>query len=295
MLNSDVSDKVKYLVNSSWADNTKASYNTYIKKWLVYCKEHSIEPYAAKFSQGAEFLAQLYEGNAKYGAIATARSALSAILPSYNGISFGKDPLVSRLIKGVFKRRPSLPKYTVIYDTNIVLCYMKSLPPNAQLLLEMLTKKLCMLLCLLSGQRGQTITYLNLDFMHKDDTSYTFYIPKVLKTTTINFHQEPLVFEAFPHDDTLCIIKCLEEYINRTALIRENACEGDKQLLLSFSYPHKPVKSATIARYIKMFLGMAGIDLTVFSAHSTRSAATIKANNLGLSIKDIKKAAGWKY
>ena len=38
----------------------------------------------------------------------------------------------------------------------------------------------------------------------------------------------------------------------------------------------------------------AGIDITVFTPHSTRAASTSKANNLGLSIKDIAKAAGWK-
>ena len=54
------------------------------------------------------------------------------------------------------------------------------------------------------------------------------------------------------------------------------------------------VKSATMARYVKTFLGMAGIDLTVFTAHSTRAASSSKANNLGLSLRDIAKAAGWK-
>ena len=39
---------------------------------------------------------------------------------------------------------------------------------------------------------------------------------------------------------------------------------------------------------------MAGIDITVFATHSVRSASTSKANNIGLSIKDIQKAAGWK-
>ena len=39
---------------------------------------------------------------------------------------------------------------------------------------------------------------------------------------------------------------------------------------------------------------MAGIDITVFITHSVRSATTSKVNNIGLSIKDIQKAAGWK-
>ena len=38
---------------------------------------------------------------------------------------------------------------------------------------------------------------------------------------------------------------------------------------------------------------MCGIDITIFTAHSTRSASTSTADNMGLSIKDIQKAAGW--
>ena len=68
----------------------------------------------------------------------------------------------------------------------------------------------------------------------------------------------------------------------------------EKTLILSHTYPNKGVKSATLARYVKTFLGMAGIELTVFTAHSTRAASTSKANNIGMSLKDIAKAAGWR-
>ena len=289
-----MSDQVKNLVNSSWAGSTQASYNTQLKKWLEYCKTNNIAPYSANFDQGAEFLAHLYNSDAQYGTVTTARSMLSSILPEKQGTSFGKDPLVSRILKGIFKTRPSLPKHTVIYDTNVILLYIRSLPPNNQLLLELLTLKLCTLLCVLSGQRAQYIRSLNLDYHHKDEDSYTFYIPTILKTTTPTFHQKPLEFIAFPSDEKLCIVQCLDEYITRTELIRENTEEEEKLLVLSYHYPHKAVQSATLARYVKNFLGMAGIDLTVFSAHSTRSASSSKANNIGLSLKDIAKAAGWK-
>ena len=39
---------------------------------------------------------------------------------------------------------------------------------------------------------------------------------------------------------------------------------------------------------------MAEIVITLFTTHSILSALTSKANNIGLSIKDIQKAAGWK-
>jgi len=134
----------------SWAKNTKTSYNLYLRKWLTFCKKENIkEPYKASFRQGMNFLSFLfYEEKASYGHIAAARSALPGVLPKEDGTVFGKNEDVSRLIKGVFKLRPSLPKHTVIYDPNIVLNFIKTLPPNHQLDLEMLTKKLATLLCL---------------------------------------------------------------------------------------------------------------------------------------------------
>ena len=80
----------------------------------------------------------------------------------------------------------------------------------------------------------------------------------------------------------------------RTTNIRENLEGQPKALILSYDYPRHPVWSATIARYVKSVLCNAGIDVTIFSAHSTRSSSTSKANNLGLSLQDIAKAAGWK-
>lgn len=160
-------------------------------------------------------------------------------------------------------------------------------------MLEEITLKLTTLLCILSGQRAQAIAKLSLSHMHQDETSFTFYIPTVLKTSTPTFHQRPLVFNRYPHSEKLCIWSCLKEYLNRTELIRDNVEEGHR-LILSYAAPNHPVKSATICRYVKSFLTKTGIDVTVFTAHSTRSASTSAANNMGLSVKDLAKAAGWR-
>ena len=117
---------------------------------------------------------------------------------------------------------------------------------------------------------------------------------KTLKNTEPGKHQEPLEFLLYPHNEKLCVVNCILEYKRRTELIRENLEGTPTEVVLSYAYPHKHVKSATIARYVKLFLGLAGIDITVFTAHSTRSASTSKANNLGLCLQDIKKAGGWR-
>lgn len=284
------------IINASWAKGTQKSYNNYLQKWKSYCKERQIrDPYEVEDEVAMEFLVHLFNDEGRsYGYVAAARSAMSAVLPKRKGKSFGQNDNVSRLLKGMFKMRPSLPKHTVIYDPDIVISYMQKLPDNKNLELELLTKKLATLLCLLSGQRAQTIGALSLNHHHGTKEQHVFYIPKILKTTRPNNHQEPLCFLKFPEDERICVVNCLETYIQRTENIRENLEDQPQQLLLSYAYPHQPIGVCTIARYIKLFLGMAGIDITVFTAHSTRSASTSKANNIGLTIKDICRAAGWR-
>ena len=87
------------------------------------------------------------------------------------------------MLKGIFKLRPTFPKYTVIYGPDIILMYMDTLPNNSSLLLEDLTKKLCTLLCLLNSQRCQTIASLDLNFSDHSSKKFTFAINKVMKTT----------------------------------------------------------------------------------------------------------------
>ena len=283
---------------SSWAQSTQATYNTEIKKWFVFCKEHSLCPQKPTFELALQFLVWLHEKHAaKYSTIHSARSAMSAFTPTQQEMTFGKDPLVSRVVKGMFRERPRIPRKVVVYDTNKVIRHFSNMPRNKDLMLEQLTKKLTTLLCILSGQRSQTLSKLYIDHMHKDDNIFTFFIPKMLKSTTPTFHQEPLEFHYFPYEKNTCVYSCLEEYLERTKLTRENLPREDDEklpLILSYHPPHNPVKSATLARYVKEMLGEAGIDITVFTTHSTRSASTSKGNNLGLSLKDISKAAGWR-
>ena len=76
--------------------------------------------------------------------------------------------------------------------------------------------------------------------------------------------------------------------------MRENLDENPHKLILLYADTFKPIYAQSIARYIKLFLAMAGIDITVFTTHSIGNASTNKANNIGLSIKYKEKTAGWK-
>ena len=57
--------------------------------------------------------------------------------------------------------------------------------------------------------------------------------------------------------------------------------------------PHKPVAPCTIARWLKEVLKLSGIDVSIFTAHSTRSALASAAADSGVTTSDILKAADW--
>ena len=65
------------------------------------------------------------------------------------------------------------------------------------------------------------------------------------------------------------------------------------QLLISFHRPHRPVKSCSIARWIRSILDSAGMDAAVFKGHSTRSASTSKARAGGVPLEEVIKMADW--
>ena len=254
---------------------------------MIFCVENNVDPVKADVRMGAEFLTQyFYQTTVDYSSLNTARSALSTIIEPTHVVTFGNHLLIKRLLKGIFKERPTLPRYTVTYDVNKVFLYMKSLPPVCELNLETITKCLATLLCLLTGQRSQTLAALSLQYMHRDNNICIFYIPKLLKTSRPTFHQQPLEL----HDPSLCAVTYIEQHITVTQSIRNK----ENNFFISYVQPYKPVTSTTIARWVTDVLEKSGINITTFRAHSTRSASSSKVSKCSkLSLKEIAKAAGW--
>ena len=282
------SKEAQDIVLQAWSQGTTNSYNVYLKQWAEYCTNNNIDSRNATIREGVEFLTHLFHGKKLgYSAINSARSALSLFINTNNALTFGKQDIVSKLLKGMFRLRPSFPKYMVTYDPDIVLRYLSNL---TDMNLKQLTLKLTTLLCLLTGQRNQTIHSLDIKYMHEEDERIIFFIPTILKTTKPNSHLEPLELRRFHDDEALCVVTHILLYIDVTAEVRGSST----QLLLSYVSPHAPVTAATTAKWVKETLKNAGVDTKIFTSHSTRSSSTSAAKMKGLAIRDIRKAAGWK-
>ena len=158
---------------------------------------------------------------------------------------------------------------------------------NSQLSDKDLTHKLTVLMVLSSPSRTSSLQHLNIKFMARNDISYKFYFRKLHKSWRWGKTPPTTSYQAYTQDPNLCVVKTLDKYISCTEAWRSG--EEGSQLLLSFVNPHKPVVSSTISGWLKNILKKAGIDISTFKAHSTRSASTSKADLSGVPIEEILK------
>ena len=101
-------------------------------------------------------------------------------------------------------------------------------------------------------------------------------------------------FPSFAEDHTICTVVTLRAYEERTETFRAKLpVESRSQLFLSIIGQHTPVSSCTIARWLKGFTADAGIDISIFKAHSIRGASCSSAVGAGVTTKDILDAADW--
>ena len=209
-----------------------------------------------------------------------------------DGVRVGQHPMVSRFLKGVYNLRPPAPRYATTWDVDIVLDYLNSLPDNESLSLQQLSHKLTMLLALTNADRCSDLTALDLSYRTYLGDCVRFIIPGLTKTRVSGPPLESL-YPAFPENQRLCPVQTLRAYEQRTLTLRPNSRRVKNPLFISVRKPHRPVKPATLGRWLKGVMSQAGINTEMFSAHSTRGAATSKAKMVGVSLSDIVKAANW--
>ena len=276
---------------ASWREGTKAQYDIYIRKWSDFCMKVKCDFITPPVPIAIDFLASLFDAGFAYASINTARSALSSILLTENSkIPFGQLPLVKRFMKGIFELKPSLPRYRTIWNVSTVFDYLRCQPNVAELSLKNLSLRLTFLLLLLSGQRCQTVHYFALDTMELSEDKCIFKVTNKVKQTRRGYHIPPITYEQYPHEISLCPVAHITEYVKRTASLRSPDC---KQFFVSFIRPHGPVSKATIARWCKLLLDIAGVDTAKFHCHSTRAASTSYAADGNVNISSILEAVGW--
>lgn len=273
---------------SSLSPSSLKQYNVAFKKWWGYCHSNKIDFFKAPIPTLLQFLTeQLSKHAASYSTLNTYRAALAIIY----GKQFSGGDLVTRFFKGVYRTKPSLPKYSVTWDPNIVLDHLSNLYPNEELALELITKKLVTLLALSTAQRVQTLSLIRIENIKINTFNIEIIIDDLIKTSAPGRRPPRLIIPFFSNKVQICPAKTLLSYLEITKIHRDKP--NTERLLLTFKKPIHNATSPTISRWIKNTLFNSGIDTSIFSAHSVRHASTSAAKRKGLSIEVIKKTAGW--
>ena len=233
-----------------------------------------------------KFLTQLYDEGLSYSAINTAKSMLSAIFEVIHKRDIGKEVLIRRFMKGLFNLRPVIPKTGFTWDVKVVLKFLKTLDTE-KLTLRLLSIKLAILIILTTGQRCQTLKAIDLQNMDINEDYIKIRIGELLKQSKPNKHLEEIYIEAYRQNQAICVVNVLNQYIKKTEKLR-----NDSSLFIITQKPFSAASKSTIAAWIKLGLKLAGIDLTLFTPHSTRSAST-SAVVTRIPIDTIIKTAGW--
>ncbi|CAH2011342.1 unnamed protein product [Acanthoscelides obtectus] len=123
-----------------------------------------------------------------------------------------------------------------------------------------------------------------------NETNIVILIPDLTKTSKSKLSQPSMVFPYFSLNQKLCVASCIRKYLNATSTLRNPTCGS---LFITHSKPHGAATKQPLSRWVKDILKQAGVDTTVFQAHSTRHASTSSALRNGVSIDTIRKSAGW--
>ena len=271
-------ESTKTLIQDSWRESTRSQYNSVLRGWGSFCLERQTNPTSPSIEDVLVYLTSLYEQGLQYNTICTARSALSGILHIPGVPKLSDHPLIQRLLKGIYHNRPPKPRYTCIWDTSKMINYLASLH-NESLDFKMISYKCVTLLTILAGQRISTLHKFRLSLMQNTDSMTLFQISDLLKHSTPRYRGKPIKYRSYPHNKELCPVHTIRVYISRrNTLLTGN---DNDSFFCCHRKPYGPASSDTLARWVKDTMKLAGIDVSIFGAHSCRAASTSKAFQKG--------------
>ena len=277
------------LILKSWRSKTNKSYDSLFGRWHRWCTERSSDPFSGPVSEVANFLASLYGAGYQYSSVNAYRSAISSVHDKVDGVDVGQHPIITRLLKGVYNDRPPLPRYTNTWDVQTVLNYIESLGCSEELSLKLLTYKTVFLLAITRPSRSIDLCSLDIKRIQSHSNGVAFLPTSLAKQSRQGKRVESFFFPSFSVNTTLCPVTTLRVYLERTAPLRKE----ERKLFISFIKPHKAVTSSSIARWLRLILENAGINSSIFGAHSTRGASASAAFRAGITTSDILQAANW--
>ena len=142
--------------------------------------------------------------------------------------------------------------------------------------------------------RSVDLSKLDIGARSFSEAGVTFKVQHLSKQSRASKPLADFFYPRFPEDQTIFPVVTLQAYEARTMEFRARSTGNKKTLLfLSWIGKYYPVTGSTIARWLKTCLTAAGINTSIFKAHSVRGASSSTAASVGVTTVDILKAADW--
>ena len=290
----------------------------YKSKWALFekwCRENSVDFSTPSVKQISDFFMYLYQDlNRRPSTIDGYRTAIVDTLgPTAQHIAHNAD--LHRLLSSFHRDRPKSSRNLPKWNLSVVLNELTKAPfePMKDSDLKHLTLKTAFLLALASGKRRSEIhawvankvanlgqwekvaLFPSSDFIAKNqlarEGSQSVSPVTIPALTTI-------VDRQFKEDRTLCPVRALRFYLDRTKDLR-----GSHSLLfISFKKGHtSDIRPATLSSWLKQTILLCykqadqqALDLVQVKAHDIRAFAASKAFYGGVSVDQIMQACHWK-
>ena len=163
------------------------------------------------------FSTSLVRQGKSFNQICMARSALWSMIKQQQNVSFGNIPNVIRNTKGIFENNPILPQFQFAGNVLLLFNYFRNMQEIPALDIQKLTKKLVMLMTLISGsQRAQTIHSIRVSHIKIPDNTSVIPIMSLIKQIKPAKYMAPLCFQIHNKEPDFCVVSHLTEYLKRT-------------------------------------------------------------------------------
>ena len=308
MLKNGMSSHVAQYCTDNWRSKTMINYAYKLFDWMDFNKHVNQDPYKFSGEKVMNFLVYLFETKNKSPGSVRSAYLVTRSLCNAAGCKLSRifHRRIVMLLNGMYTRRPCIPKprKDQIWDVSAMIDFLSKWDSNSKLSLLRLGTKLACLIMLTTMRRRVDLCQLDVKMLFWNDkkTVCTFHLPAPTKTCNLktkrsqvknlqNVVIHEMKYDKFsPKSDlNVCPIRCLKEYLRRTAILRQ---EHTKLFIITCE-PFSPAASATLCRWIKMIMDFSGIDILAFGPHSIRSASSSKAWETGVSLESIMKRAGW--
>ena len=113
-------------------------------------------------------------------------------------------------------------RYTFIWDVEKVLTFLSTLNSEEGLSDKILTLKLTMLLALTAAARASEVCYLDIRYLVKHSSGYTFQFSRVTKTARRGKPRTPIKYCVFQDNKNLCVCHHIDLYLDRSKHWRNN-------------------------------------------------------------------------